>query len=125
MTLNEYQKLAESTARRTEDDTYKERFCNFGLGIAGEAGEVADYLKKVVFHKHSLDLDKLEKELGDVLWYVATIASTVNLTLDEVAEANVKKLKERYPEGFSVERSQNRKEDYKPINREPFNACCP
>jgi NTP pyrophosphatase (non-canonical NTP hydrolase) len=109
VTFNEYQILAESTARRTDKDTYKERFCNFGLGIAGEAGEVADYLKKIVFHEHAIDLDKLEKELGDVMWYVATIASTVNLKLDDVAEANIEKLKKRYPEGFSVECSKNRK----------------
>lgn len=109
MNFNEYQELAERTARRTEEDTCKERFCNFGLGIAGEAGEVADLLKKVVFHKHPVDIDKLEKELGDVMWYVATIASTVNLKLEDIAIANIEKLRQRYPEGFSIEASKNRK----------------
>lgn len=106
--LNEYQELAERTAGRKDQ---RERFCNFGLGIAGEAGEVTDYLKKVLFHGHELDKDKLCKELGDVMWYVATIATTAGLTLEEVAIENIDKLRKRYPEGFEEVRSINREEE--------------
>lgn len=115
MNFNEYQDLAEHTAGQSDT---KERYCNFGLGIAGEAGEVADYIKKVIYHEHQLDINKLNKELGDVLWYIATIASTAGLTLEEVAIVNIKKLKERYPEGFSPEASKNRLENCKHLHTE-------
>jgi NTP pyrophosphatase (non-canonical NTP hydrolase) len=109
-TLNEYQKLAERTANiRYGIDTNK-RFANFGMGLAGEAGEVCDYLKKIVFHGHDYDEQKLCLELGDALWYIAAIASNACLTLEEVAQGNIDKLKRRYPDGFSEEKSINRTE---------------
>lgn len=113
MDFTTYQNLAERTARQSGDP--KSRFANFGMGIAGEAGEVCDLLKKVAFHGHELDKDKLKKELGDVLWYVATLSTTAELSLKEVAEANVEKLRKRYPEGFDEVRSQNR-EEYKRVS---------
>jgi NTP pyrophosphatase (non-canonical NTP hydrolase) len=78
------------------------------LGIAGEAGEVADYVKKVVGHGHSLDKEVLKEELGDVLWYIAVMADMLGMKLSDVADANIAKLRERYPDGFSSERSVNR-----------------
>jgi NTP pyrophosphatase (non-canonical NTP hydrolase) len=107
MKFNEYQQATERTANGGEKE---KRFANFGMGIAGEAGEVCDYLKKVVFHGHELDRERLKKELGDVMWYVATLATTADLTLEEIATANIEKLKARYPEGFSSEHSINRDE---------------
>ena len=80
------------------------------LGIAGEAGEVADLVKKHVGHGHPLDRNKLAKELGDVLWYVAALAHDIGLDLSTVAALNVVKLRRRYPDGFSTERSINRVE---------------
>lgn len=82
----------------------------FGLGIAGEAGEVADVIKKEVFHDHPEDTEKIKKELGDVLWYVAAVATVYKLDLEDIAVANLEKLKKRYPDGFSSERSLNRSE---------------
>lgn len=79
------------------------------MGIAGEAGEVVDYIKKVMFHNFDLDPDKLMEELGDVLAYVAMTATAYGMTLEDVAAANVKKLTKRYPNGFDPKRSQNRK----------------
>jgi NTP pyrophosphatase (non-canonical NTP hydrolase) len=76
-----------------------------GLGLAGESGEVADLIKKGVFHQQGIDKAKLTKELGDVLWYIAAICSNVNVSLEEVAGVNIAKLKARYPEGYSPERS--------------------
>lgn len=78
------------------------------LGLTGEAGEVADLIKKKVGHGHQIDTDELEKELGDVLWYIAALAHTFDLTLVEIAERNLAKLRKRYPNGFSSEASQNR-----------------
>lgn len=83
----------------------------FALGVAGEAGEVADLIKKHVGHGHPLDRAKVVKELGDVLWYVAVLAHQVDATLEEVAGANVAKLRARYPEGFSTAASLARVDD--------------
>ncbi|AAK94361.1 MazG-like pyrophosphatase [Myxococcus phage Mx8] len=78
------------------------------LGLTGEAGEVADHVKKFVGHGHDLDVEKVKKELGDVLWYVAVIAARLDLDLGDVAAANVEKLRKRYPDGFSTEASKAR-----------------
>ena len=63
------------------------------MGISGEAGEVTDYIKKLLFHGHILDKNKMKEELGDVLWYIATIGTTVGLSLEDIAESNILKLK--------------------------------
>ena len=87
------------------------QLATFGLGVAGEAGEVADLIKKHLGHGHALDRDKLRKELGDVLWYVAGIAHLHGMPLSEVATANIVKLQARYPNGFSSEASINRPQE--------------
>lgn len=74
----------------------------WGHGLAGEAGEVCDLLKKVHGHGKPYDAGKLKKELGDVLWYVANLANIHGFTLSEVAQANVDKLRARHPSGFTV-----------------------
>ena len=78
-------------------DTSRERLMLAGMGLAGEAGEVCDHAKKVAFHGTEMDRDALIKELGDVLWYYALFLSNEGITLDEVMEANVYKLCDRYP----------------------------
>lgn len=108
MDMNDYQVKAIRTAG-TYDSDFKE-LAVLALGVAGEAGEVADYIKKVVGHGHALDKDKLTKELGDVLWYVAVLSSVVGVNLETVARVNIDKLKARYPDGFSSDRSINRKD---------------
>ena len=80
------------------------------MGVAGEAGEVADMIKKHLGHGHDLDRDKLIKELGDCLWYTATLAKLIGCTLSDVAQQNVEKLAKRYPGGFSEFLSKFRKE---------------
>lgn len=114
MTLNEYQRQSMRTATDVADYPAPDwlfQVSGLGLGIAGEAGEVADYLKKVIHHEHPLDRETVKKELGDVLWYVQAIACRCGLTLEEVAVANIEKLKARYPEGWSAERSMNRESE--------------
>lgn len=112
MAFDQYQRLAERTANRGPDDTTERRFINFAFGLMGETGEIVDYLKKILFHGHDLDAnrDKLKLELGDCLWYIAMIASAAGLSLNEVAIANIEKLRKRYPDGFSEEQSRNRPE---------------
>lgn len=81
---------------------------NWALGAAGEAGEIADLMKKQVFHDHPVDADKMLKEWGDLLWYVAVGAHWDGFTLTEVMDANIAKLRARYPEGFSPQASRER-----------------
>lgn len=100
--LDFYQQLANRTA------PCENQLATFALGVAGEAGEVADLVKKYIGHGHPLDVEKLKLELGDVLWYVAGLASVIGVTLSEVANANIAKLEKRYPNGFSTEASMNR-----------------
>lgn len=72
-----------------------------GMGIAGEAGEVCDLLKKHVHHERPLDVEALKKELGDVLWYVALACHLGGFTLDEVMRVGIAKLRARFPDGWS------------------------
>lgn len=83
-------------------------FLNGALGLTGEAGEVADIIKKHIFHEKPLDREALIKELGDVRWYLELLAFTVGVTMEEVEDRNVAKLRERYPNGFSTEASQKK-----------------
>lgn len=108
MNFAEYQKLAEQTLNRVLDK--RERPSMMALGLAGESGEVADIVKKVLYHGHGLDKVAFDKELGDVLWYLAAIATTYGLSLEDIAQHNIDKLKARYPEGFSEYASINRKD---------------
>ena len=80
-----------------KDDSYRERLMLAGMGLAGEAGEVCDEAKKVAFHGKDMNRDLMLKELGDALWYFTLMLITTNITIDEVMEANVHKLCERYP----------------------------
>jgi NTP pyrophosphatase (non-canonical NTP hydrolase) len=105
MTLDDYQALA---ARTIGNRTPADQLSNMALGLAGEAGETADMLKKHLFHGKPLDVDELVKELGDVLWYVAGMATAIGASLDDVAQRNVDKLRKRYPDGFSTEASAKR-----------------
>lgn len=99
MEFNKYQELSSRTANSDEKD--RDLLTNFALGLTGEAGEVADLIKKYRFHGHQLDRDELIKELGDVLWYASQIAQLTAIGFDEVAESNIAKLMTRYPDGFN------------------------
>ncbi len=82
----------------------------YALGLAGEAGEVAEQIKKALFHLHPLNIADLKKELGDVLWYAAALCTQYEIDLGEVMELNISKLQTRYPAGFNSGDSINRKE---------------
>ncbi len=108
MTINEYQKLAMTTLNPDLDK--KDILINGVMGLCGESGEVIDIVKKHLAQGHELDRDKIIKELGDVAWYMAEIATVLDVELEEVLTLNIEKLKKRYPEGFSTEKSLNREE---------------
>ena len=96
MNFTEYQNLALSTA------IYPKKYETIypALGLCGEAGEVAEKVKKSIRdgvdygYEEEFKAD-LTKELGDVLWYVAALASDLNISLDDIAEKNVQKLASR------------------------------
>ena len=108
MTINEYQKLAMTTLNPALDK--KDVLINGVMGLCGESGEVIDIVKKHLAQGHELDKEKIIKELGDVAWYMAEIATVLDVELEDVFVQNIEKLKKRYPEGFSTEKSVNRKE---------------
>lgn len=121
MTPNEYQELAMRTydgraMNRLSSNVMSATFyetavlLNGVLGLTGEAGEVSDLVKKGIFHEKGIDREHLEKELGDVMWYIALICHTCGYNLGEVMEKNIEKLKARYPEDFDAYLANHRKE---------------
>ena len=109
MELDEYQELALRTAGHRE--SVEKVLTYTALGLTGEAGETAEIIKKAFFHGHPLDREAIRNELGDVLWYLAVMAKGLGFSLEQIARENVDKLRARYPEGFSEERSVNRTRD--------------
>lgn len=107
MTINEYQIAALRTAQ-TDKLTARELLLNSALGLCGESGEVADLLKKYHFQGHDIDIEHIAKELGDVAWYLAVGAYSIGYDLEKILQMNVDKLKNRYPDGFSADRSLHR-----------------
>ena len=106
MTANEYQRLALTTLNPALSK--KDVLINGVMGLCGESGEAIDIVKKHLAQGHELDRDALVKELGDIAWYLAETAYALDVTLDDVLEGNIQKLKQRYPEGFAAEKSINR-----------------
>ena len=86
----------------------KDILINGVMGLCGEAGEAIDIVKKHLAQGHELDREHLIKELGDIAWYLAETATALDVSLEEVLQGNIKKLKKRYPEGFSVQDSMER-----------------
>jgi NTP pyrophosphatase (non-canonical NTP hydrolase) len=71
------------------------------VGVAGEAGELLDAMKKAVFYGHKLDRENLKEECGDLLWYLTAIIRSEGWSFEEVMLENIAKLRQRYPEQFS------------------------
>ena len=108
LSLRKYQELANRSAGAGGEG--QQRLIVSALGLAGEAGEFANMVKKMTAHGHPFDPEALKDELGDVLWYLAEAATAVGLNLEDIANHNVAKLLKRYPEGFSEDQSINREE---------------
>ena len=102
MNLNEYQELSKRTLPKHDEwEDRQDALVNYSLGVMGEAGECIDHIKKHVFHGHSLNTDEIRNELGDVLHYAAGLATLCGLSLEDIAQGNVDKLRTRYPFGFN------------------------
>ncbi len=111
--FEDYRSNRGGTVKRTYRDNVMRTCPNFGtdtleqklnlgaLGLAGEAGEVVDLIKKVLHHGTPLDKEKLVKEMGDVCWYLEYLAASIGVEMEDIEAANVAKLMARYPDGFS------------------------
>ena len=115
MDVKEYQKKA----LRTNASNYKEITSRFahedviniihaGIGLTTESGEFNDALKKHLFYGSKLNTVNLKEELGDILWYIAIAAESLNTNIEDLMDINIKKLESRYPIEFNLENCLNR-----------------
>jgi len=113
MTPNEYQRNAMRTASGISTSCPENLLLQGVMGMSGESGEALDIVKKIMFQGHELNeatKEHLIRELGDVLWYVATTAEALGVPLETVMQTNIDKLRARYPKRFDAERSRHREE---------------
>lgn len=123
MNMNEYQRLAMRTNDKCNTDRLWKKIVaddgdkkdiggilNGCLGLSGEVGEFNDMVKKAIFHEKQLDEDHAKREASDILWYLAMICESFGWDMDEIANINIEKLRKRYPDGFNVDRANNREE---------------
>lgn len=108
MKVNDYQAAALTTAVYPED----KRIIYPALGMCGEAGEVADKVKKVIRDNNQDFTEEkkreIAKEIGDVLWYCATLAHDLGFSLEEIAQMNIEKLQSRKERGMLSGSGDNR-----------------
>ena len=111
----DYQCFIESLSSLDAKGANIERLLTAAVGISAEGGEFMEIVKKMVFQGKPWNDDNREHliiELGDVMWYVMQACKALHVSLDEVIECNVDKLKKRYPGGdFDVYHSENRAAD--------------
>jgi NTP pyrophosphatase (non-canonical NTP hydrolase) len=98
--LKEYQLLCKKTAKKFE--TLEKEILTWGLGIAGEAGDVASCIKKTFAHNNDQKAG-IRENIGDTLWYAAMICNVFKWDMQEVLEDNIEKLKKRFPNGFTIQ----------------------
>ncbi|MBI2797654.1 MAG: nucleoside triphosphate pyrophosphohydrolase family protein [Gemmatimonadetes bacterium] len=99
MQLNDYQQGAARTRNPALSD--RDRLLDAASGLAEESGEVLGLVRKHLMQGKPLERPRLVHELGDVLWCLAAVANDAGITLAEVADANLAKLRERHPAGFT------------------------
>ena len=105
MTGNEYQKLASRTMNHSLEAIQQEHHALHGM--VGEIGEIHSLYQKI-YQGHELDDAHLKKEVGDLLWFIAEYCTANGWLLEDIMQMNIDKLKARYPEGFSEEKSLHR-----------------
>ena len=105
MDFNEYQALANRTAKPLEPT---DNLLHAALGLAGEAGEFVDAVKKHYIYNKPLDRENLIEEVGDILWFCALAAKELGHPLGTIAEENIDKLRKRYPSTYSDEHAHAR-----------------
>jgi NTP pyrophosphatase (non-canonical NTP hydrolase) len=102
--LKEYQEACKVTAKKFE--TKEKEILTWGLGIAGEAGDVAGCIKKTFAHDND-QREGIKENIGDMMWYAAMICNFFDWDMQEILDNNIKKLKERYPDAkFTTEHAR-------------------
>lgn len=94
MDFHAYQELANRTAKPM---TLQGNLLHAALGLSGEVGEFVDTVKREFVYGQALDVDNLQEELGDILWFVALACQTLQKNMADIAAANIDKLATRYP----------------------------
>ena len=107
MTLDEYQKLAERTINPSLTWGQVQQHALFEM--CSELGEIHSFYQKQ-YQGHEIDIHELQKEVGDLLWGIAEFCTSNGFSMDHIARMNIEKLRKRYPDGFSTERSLHREE---------------
>jgi NTP pyrophosphatase (non-canonical NTP hydrolase) len=107
--LKDYQKLCKTTAQKFKDR--EKEIMTWGLGIAGEAGDLAGCIKKTFAHQSDQKAG-IRENLGDTLWYAAMICNFFKWDFDKVLQENIKKLKKRYPKGFTKKAAHRKNIDW-------------
>lgn len=107
MKVSEYQDLAARTINRKLSVQQIQLHALHGL--SAEVGEIHSLFQKY-FQGHNFTVDDLRKEVGDVAWMLAELCTANGWDMENVLQENIEKLKKRYPDGFSEDRSRNRSE---------------
>jgi NTP pyrophosphatase (non-canonical NTP hydrolase) len=108
--IRDYEKFVTGLFK-TQVDNPEWNMAHAALGIGGESGEVVDLIKKTFANGKELDIDKLTKELGDLMFYQFALMKLTGITIDQVLDANIEKLRARYPNGYSDLAAQQRKDE--------------
>ncbi|MEA3272636.1 MAG: nucleoside triphosphate pyrophosphohydrolase family protein [Patescibacteria group bacterium] len=97
--LKQYQEFCKQSAKKIENS--KEEIMTWGLGISGEAGDVASCIKKTFAHDNDQRAG-IRENIGDTLWYTAMICNYFGWDLGEILDENTEKLRKRFPAGFTT-----------------------
>lgn len=109
MEIKEYCELSKRTLANLK---YKEKDnLHMVLGMLTEIGELADIIKKNLAYKKDIDWINAQEEIGDICWYVANFCNINGFDLTQILQANIDKLRSRYPEKFTEEKALNRNLD--------------
>ncbi|MDQ5950716.1 MAG: hypothetical protein QG585_658 [Patescibacteria group bacterium] len=112
MTFDEYQQKALLTDGTVGSSTISAKFISIVLGLSGEAGEIVEKFKKIYREKDGIwdneDKKNIAKELGDLLWYISSVSNHTGISLEEIANINLEKLKSRSERGVLFGSGDNR-----------------
>lgn len=84
------------------------RLLHGAMGLDTESGEIMDSMKRHIIYGSDLNVVNIREELGDIMWYVALICDELEITIEQICQDNIDKLRKRYPDKFTRELAENR-----------------
>jgi NTP pyrophosphatase (non-canonical NTP hydrolase) len=84
------------------------RLLHGAMGLDTESGEIMDSMKRHIIYGSDLNVVNIREELGDIMWYVALICDELEITIEQICQDNIDKLRKRYPDKFTKELAENR-----------------